>query len=707
MSSSARAKVAPSKVKPKGKEKPKPERKSEIDRLIDAKLATSMLDPIDRRKLQIQEADYDELKALKLPHSVLTMEIPYFGIDGKPVEFRRWRYLQDSRTAFEKLANKKERRYVQQPDTLCRLYFPPLIDWAAVAKDTRKPIVITEGELKAACCVKVTGTPCIGLGGVYSFKSNKKGVPLIRDFGFIEWEGRDVVVAFDSDAESNPMVVAARNALCKELHNMGAIPTVAQIPAGPDGEKQGLDDYALNEGPEALRDAFEFAEKWGFTAELHKLNEEVCYVKNPGLVIVLATGQRVSARDFVAHSYANRHYTAQVLDANGNSKMVQKPAAKGWIEWPKRLELRQMVYTPGEPQITDDACFNTWAGWGCEPVEGDIEPWKRLLDHIFQGYPEERSWFERWLALPIQQPGAKMFTAAVIWGIQTGTGKSLIGYTMGRIYGTNFAEIGDKELADSRNEWAENKQFVLGDDVTGQDQRRFADRLKAMITQKEMRIDRKYVPSFTVVDRINYMFTSNHPDAFFLEDDDRRFFVHEADVEPLPRNFYADYMAWMEGPGPAALFHYLLHLDLKGMDHAHRAPDTAARRAMVADGQSDIGQWIRLLKDAPDSVLRMGDKVLQGDLWSSQDLLALYDPERKTKVSANGITRELKRANFKQVYKGMQVKLADGRSVRLFAVRNRQLWTMTSSKTAKACAQHYEETRLGIGGKAPKKPAKF
>lgn len=675
-----------------------------VSKLIEEKLATSLLDPDDRKRLQINEADDAELGALGLHAGVPTMELPYFDVNGKLNGFKRWRYLADSRSSFEKMAGKKERRYVQPSETLCKLYLPPLIDWKKIAADTRRPIIITEGELKAACVTRHVG-PCIGLGGVYSFKSNKKGVPLIRDFEAFEWEGREIVVAFDSDADSNPMVVAARNALCKELFRLGALPAVAQVPAREDGGKQGVDDMAFNEGVDALRELLEQAESWSMAEELHKLSEEVTYVKDPGLVIVLNTGQRLSARDFTTHAYANRHFTQATMTASGDVKMVQKPAAKAWIEWPKRMELRKMVYTPGQPQITEDACFNTWQGWGCEPIEGNIKPWTQLLDHLFMGYPEERQWFERWCALPFQQPGAKMFTAAVIWGVMTGTGKSLLGYSLGRIYGKNFTEIGDKELADARNEWAENKQFVLGDDVTGQEQRKFADRLKAMITQKEMRIDRKYVPSFTVEDRINYMFTSNHPDAFFLEDDDRRFFVHEVQTPPLPPVFYERFMEWLDGDGPSALFHHFLTLDLGGFSHAHRAPDTNARRAMVADGQSDIGQWIRSIKENPDGVLRIGDKILKGDLWSAADLLMLYDPERRTRVSANGIARELKRAGFQQVYKGMPVKLSDGRSVRAFIIRESRKWSLMGKMTMKDIAEHYDATR-GAGSKSSE-PKKF
>lgn len=690
---------------PKGKAKAS--RNLSTSDLIDAKLKTSGLTHEDRKILRLEEADPDELRSLKLPATVPAMEIPYFETNGTVMKWKRWRYLADSRSPFEKLANKKERRYVQEPNTLCRFYFPPLKNWKRIGEDTRIDIAITEGEFKAACCTKFV-MPCIGLGGVYSFKSKKNGVPLVRDFESIEWQDRKVVVVFDSDAESNPMVVGGRNALCAELFKLGAKVYVASLHPDEEGHKQGIDDLLVHEGIDALKQTLADAEPWGYSEALHQLNEEVCYIREPGLMVVLKTGQRLSPRDFTSHAYSNRLYKARVVLASGDTKEVERSAAEDWLKWPKRMELQKIVYTPGAEQITDDRCFNIWQGWGCEPREGDFSPWTKLLDHLFQGFPEERSWFERWCAYPLQNPGAKMFTASVIWGSQTGTGKSMTGYSLKRIYGPNFIEIGDKELQNTRYAWAENRQFVLGDDVTGQEQRKHADRLKAMITQQEMLIDKKYVPEFTVVDRINYLFTSNHSDAFFLEDDDRRFFVHEACVSPLPFEFYQNYVKWLDSPdGPSALFYHLLNLDLKGMDRADRAPNTQARKSMVLDGLSDVGAWVRALKEAPDVALALNHKKLAGDLWTSQDLLALYDPEEKKRVTANGLSRELKRAGFLQAYRGMPVKMVNGAQARLFIIRNHAAWAPTGKRTMKDAAAHYETTRLGIkpedAGAKPKK----
>jgi len=670
--------------------KPAKPKADDSQKLLMEKIQASMLDAADAKLLLMKPANKAELVSLGLPGKK-AFELPYFDATGRPTGFKRWRYLEDTRDGIAAHTDAKPVRYVQSKDTIQEVYMPPLVDWSAVQKDIALPIVITEGELKAACCTKLA-YPCLGLGGVFSFKSTKRKLPLLPIFYDFVWKGRTVIVAYDSDAHTNRMVVMARNELCRELLALGALPHVADITAADDNSKRGMDDMAYQDGAEELRTVLSMAEPFAPSAALHQLNAEVSYIKNPGMIVVIDTGLKMRPSDFTSHAYSNRHYWEQTLDAQGNERLVKKKAATAWLEWPLRMELERIAYEPGQPKITAAAEYNMWHGWGCDPKKGSVKPWQELLDHLFRGHPVERAWFERWCALPLQQPGAKMYTAVALWGISTGTGKSLVGYTLGRIYGDNFTEISDIELQDDRNEWAINKQFVMGDDVTGHEQRKHADRLKKMITQLSMRIDQKYVPSYTVKDHINYYFTANHPDMFFLEDDDRRNFVHEVKVGPLPRDWYKQYMKWLNDGGAEALFHYLLGLDLKGMAAEDRAPDTQARRAMIEDGLSDMGRWVRRLRDDPDHALRVGNINLQGDLWGAAELLRIYDPESRSRATTGGIGKELKRAGFKQAYEGMPVKTSSGQQ-RLFIVRNTDQWQGAQLKDIIA---HYNTTRAGI-----------
>jgi hypothetical protein len=381
--------------------------KDDAASLVRAKLAGSLLDDDDRKLLKIAPAKPGVLSAMGLPEKK-AMEIPYFYPDGRQNGFIRWRYLEDTRDGLDRQTKKKPLRYVQQPGTLQGIYLPPYLDWRILLADPTMPIVITEGELKAACATK-HGHACIGLGGVFSFKSTQHKIPLLAELAGAAWKGRRVVIAYDSDAATNPEVVRARNELAKELSDKGGSVQIAAIPAGEKGAKRGLDDLALEEGPEAMASALEEAEAFSLCAELWRLNGEVAYVRDPGVIAEVATGRLLRPYDFQSSAYANRHVYEAVVTNGGGTRMEKRPAARAWLEWPERAELERLAYVPGDAnRITADRELNSWQGWGCQPVKGNVAPWRELLDHLFTGAPDSREWFQRWCALPLQRPGAKM-----------------------------------------------------------------------------------------------------------------------------------------------------------------------------------------------------------------------------------------------------------------------------------------------------------
>jgi hypothetical protein len=413
----------------------------------------------------------------------------------------------------------------------------------------------------------------------------------------------------------------------------------------------------------------------------------------------------MSPATFRDATFAAERHAEWKLKADGSVTLKQVSAAAAWLRWPLRAEAERLTYDPGRPALLPRAdgaevvtngrdesfpLYNVWSGWGTKPRRGNVGPFLQLVDHLFKGADRvARSWFLDWLAYPLVYPGTKLFTSAVVFGVRHGTGKSLLGYTMGRIYGSNFTEITAGDLHSSFNDWAEGRQFVLADDVLGSNQRRDADTLKRMITQKELRINRKFVPTYVVPDRVNYYFTSNHPDAFFLEDDDRRFFIHEVVVDPLPEVFYVDYDLWLASEvGPAALFDYLLRRDVSGFNPAAPAPRTTAKARMIADARSDLGAWVERLRLEPEGVLRLGERPLPGDLYSSRELLALYDPTNSSRATANGVGRELKRQGFRQVARGRPVRSKRGLE-RYFALRNAERWL---AATPAALRRHLEAT---------------
>lgn len=652
-----------------------------------AKAEQSLVTPALAAKLKFKPCTAKECAELGLPAAKAGFVIPYFDAAGKVTSFFRYRYLEDTRSGFAALGKRKPLRYGQPSNTLNEVYMPPLVHggWKAYLANADAPLVITEGELKAACAT-LSGVPTLGLGGVWCFMSSKRGKGLLPQLEQVKWEERTVYICYDSDAATNPDIIRAENALARELTQRGAVVFITRLPPGEDGKKVGLDDYLLEHEVGDLTRLLTTSAEYSTCTALRDFNSKVVYIRNPGFVFSYEHEMRMSCTDFVNHAYVNVWHEEMIFNAKGESKLQKMATAKEWLKWPYRAELRAMTYAPGQPKVTDDSKLNSWVGWGLEPQRGDVAPWHAMMTHFFGNDKAARRWFECWCAYPLQHPGVKMMTSAVIWSVAHGSGKSLIAYTLARIYGDNFAELKNEDFEDPRNEWAENKQFVLGDDVTGHDSRRLSRRFMTMVTQKTIRLNPKYIPSYSIPDCINYYFTSNDPNAFYMDDDDRRFFIWEVLAGRLDIAFRDKYIAWMNGEGASALFYYLLTLDLKDFDPFAPALVTTAKREMQHVSKSDLGSWVASLKEAPEIVL---NGKLKGDLFTAQELHMLYDPLGDKKASVNALARELTHAGFVRPLDGSPVRTEAGLK-RLFAVRNGEQWRVAAPK---AVAEHYSDTR--------------
>ena len=145
-----------------------------------------------------------------------------------------------------------------------RAYFPPGFD-----NSRGMQIVITEGEKKALCAIS-RGMNCMGLTGVWNWQKPRKRSDagraygkreLIDDLSAINWRKRGVIICFDSDAAENHSVELAQQRLAEMLKNLGANVKIARLPAGPEGQKLGLDDAIMTLGLEKTQEILEAAEE--------------------------------------------------------------------------------------------------------------------------------------------------------------------------------------------------------------------------------------------------------------------------------------------------------------------------------------------------------------------------------------------------------------------------------------------------------------
>lgn len=110
--------------------------------------------------------------------------------------------------------------------------------------DPNRPLVITEGPIKADAIVSA-GLDAVALLGVWSWRGTNEdgGKVALPAWESVALNGRQVYVAFDSDAMLKPQVHAAMERLGSFLESRGAEVAYIYLPPGEAGGKVGADDF--------------------------------------------------------------------------------------------------------------------------------------------------------------------------------------------------------------------------------------------------------------------------------------------------------------------------------------------------------------------------------------------------------------------------------------------------------------------------------
>lgn len=270
---------------------------------------------------------------------------------------------------------------------------------------------------------------------------------------------------------------------------------------------------------------------------------------------------------------------------------------RSWSEHPERQIVR-----PEEVGF-DPACndanisCNLWDGWPVKPKEGECSILLELLWHMCSGEGGEKAellyhWVIKWLAYPLQHPGAKMKTTIVLHGPQ-GTGKNMFFEAYMQIFGKYGWTIDQSAIEDKFNDWASRKLFLIADEVVARsDLYHVKNKLKAFITGDLIRINPKNMQAYYEANHVNMVFLSNEAMPVVLEEDDRRHAIiwTPAKLEP---EFYAKVKAEISAGGDLALYNYLLQVDLTGFSNATLPPMTEAKQELIGLSLDSPSKFMR------------------------------------------------------------------------------------------------------------------
>ena len=268
----------------------------------------------------------------------------------------------------------------------------------------------------------------------------------------------------------------------------------------------------------------------------------------------------------------------------------------GWRDMRAHKKVVRLDEVGFDPAGTDPRIIcNLYGGWPTTPKQGTCTQLLDLLRYLCSNeqHPDEvYQWVLKWLAYPIQHPGAKMRTSLIFHGPQ-GTGKNLFFESIMAIYGEYGRIVDQAAIEDKFNDWAGKKLFLIADEVVARTELfHIKNKLKCLVTGEWIRINPKNVAAHDERNHVNIVFLSNESIPLVLEHDDRRYMVIHT-PEKLEADFYCKVRDEIATGGISALHHYLKNVDISGYDIHSKPPSTRAKSQLIEASLDSVGSFVR------------------------------------------------------------------------------------------------------------------
>lgn len=276
-------------------------------------------------------------------------------------------------------------------------------------------------------------------------------------------------------------------------------------------------------------------------------------------------------------------------------EVVGRERMKLWQESPERRVSEDVAFDPtGQcgPYV-----LNLFDGFkmqsdvrgetGCRLILGH-------LLHLCRYRHIEYDFLLKWIAYPLQHPGAKMATSVVMFGAE-GPGKSMIWEKVVKeIYGEYSVTIGQAQLESPFTGWQSRKVFALAEEVVSRaEMRHYKGALKHLVTGDTLHINEKMQPLREERNHLNFVFLSNSTIPLELDDGDRRYLVLYVDDVP-PDDYFAKLKAEIVAGGVACFYHLLMSLDLTGFSPHSKPPLNEEKQGLIEGSMSPPRYFIRL-----------------------------------------------------------------------------------------------------------------
>ena len=313
----------------------------------------------------------------------------------------------------------------------------------------------------------------------------------------------------------------------------------------------------------------------------------------------------------------------------------KKNPAQAWLEWGgKNYKPDGTGFYP-IPDKCPATVFNFFQGYRVQPKAGDCTVYLEHLQHIIcNNDPAAYAYLIGWMAHLFQKPDEKPNVAIVLKSVE-GTGKGAMVEPLMMILGTHGNKTnGSYALAGRFNGIIANRLLIFADEVDLTD-KHTADRLKSIITETTVNLERKGLEIEPLPNNCRLIFASNHGRVLNAGIRERRYLVLEpSEAKAQDSAYFTALWAWTHNGGAAHLLHYLLQVDISDFN-PYKCPQTQALIDEKLAALSGINRYFytEIMKAEPfDGKLRInaGELVTDFMTWCESHDIVTNEPAARS-----------------------------------------------------------------------------
>lgn len=333
-------------------------------------------------------------------------------------------------------------------------------------------------------------------------------------------------------------------------------------------------------------------------------------------------------------------------------------------------KVHRFDYVPGTGELiiheaNGKKICNIWRDDGITPVDGKCD---KILAHLEYLIPnaDELNHLLNVLAALVQHH-SKIGHMIIIVGVQ-GTGKSWIRLLLAKMLGqSNVDHLDGEHLHSKFRAQFTNKEVLFVEELMHAGRLELYNSLKCWVVDDLVKVEEKNIPLFTARTPRLIIASSNHEVPIYLEEGDRRAFLVHSPAKPKDKEYYQNMFNVVMPSEAAAFKHWLGQRDITHFEPMARPPMTEAKALVIRESRPPLAR-------------ELAEKIAEGTGWFEKDIVTCAQTQLGLKGGAffakdlptSEVTKALRQVGA--IHWPDQVKDTNNRPVRLWIIRNHEVW---------------------------------